>query len=95
MRIDVLTLFPGMFRGPLDESIVKRATDAGIVDIHLHDIRDWAEGRHRVCLSRGRSASLLRRGHNETDAGDAMGHRGEPPTPIRGEEWGGQRGSLY
>ena len=48
MRIDILTLFPGMIRGPLDESIVKRAVEAGIVDIQVHDIRDWAEGKHRV-----------------------------------------------
>jgi tRNA (guanine37-N1)-methyltransferase len=48
MRIDILTLFPGMFRGPLDESIVKRAVDAGVVSIHVHDIREWAEGRHKV-----------------------------------------------
>jgi tRNA (guanine37-N1)-methyltransferase len=37
-----------MFRGPFDESIIKRAIDAGIVEIHVHDIRDWAEGRHSV-----------------------------------------------
>lgn len=49
MRIDILTLFPGMFRGPLDESIIKRAAESRLVDIHLHDIRHWAEGRHRVC----------------------------------------------
>jgi len=49
MRIDILTLFPGMFRGPFDESIVGRATDAGLVSIYTHDIRDWAKGRHKVC----------------------------------------------
>ena len=48
MRIDILTLFPGMFRGPFDESIIKRAIDAGLVSINLHDIRDWAEGKHQV-----------------------------------------------
>lgn len=48
MRIDILTLFPGMFRGPFDESIIKRAAEAGIVEIHVHDIRDWAEGKHSV-----------------------------------------------
>ncbi|MEX0682377.1 MAG: tRNA (guanosine(37)-N1)-methyltransferase TrmD [Dehalococcoidia bacterium] len=48
MRIDILTLFPGMFRGPFDESIVKRAIEAGLVSIHVHDIRDWAEGKHSV-----------------------------------------------
>jgi tRNA (guanine37-N1)-methyltransferase len=49
VRIDILTLFPGMFRGPFDESIIKRAIDAGVVSVHLHDIREWAEGRHKVC----------------------------------------------
>jgi tRNA (guanine37-N1)-methyltransferase len=49
MRIDILTLFPGFFAGPLDESIVRRAREAGVLDIQVHDIRDWAEGRHRVC----------------------------------------------
>lgn len=48
MRIDILTLFPGMFRGPFDESIIKRAVETGIVSIHLHDIRQWARGRHKV-----------------------------------------------
>jgi tRNA (guanine37-N1)-methyltransferase len=48
MRIDILTLFPGMVRGPLEESIVKRAVESGVVEIAVHDIRDWAEGKHRV-----------------------------------------------
>ena len=48
MRIDILTLFPGMFRGPFDESIIKRAVDSGVVSIHIHDIRQWAKGRHKV-----------------------------------------------
>jgi tRNA (guanine37-N1)-methyltransferase len=49
MRIDILTLFPGMFAGPLSESIIKRAQDAGVLRIAVHDIRDWAAGKHRVC----------------------------------------------
>lgn len=48
MRIDVLTLFPRMFEGPFAESIVKRAQEAGLVEIAVHDIRDWAEDRHRT-----------------------------------------------
>lgn len=48
MRIDVLTLFPKMFEGPLDESIVRRAQDAGVIEIHVHDIRDQATDRHRT-----------------------------------------------
>ncbi len=47
MRIDVLTLFPAMFSGPLTESILKRATEAGHLEIHLHDIRAFSKMRHR------------------------------------------------
>lgn len=47
MRIDILTLFPEMFVGPLTESILKRAVEAGHLQIHLHNIRDFAEGKHR------------------------------------------------
>jgi tRNA (guanine37-N1)-methyltransferase len=48
MRVDILTLFPEMFRGPFDASIVARAVQQGIVSIELHNIRDWGEGRHHV-----------------------------------------------
>jgi tRNA (guanine37-N1)-methyltransferase len=48
MRIDILTLFPEMFSGYLDESILKRAQAAGLLAVHLHNIRDYAAGKHRV-----------------------------------------------
>jgi tRNA (guanine37-N1)-methyltransferase len=48
MKIDVLTLFPGMFAGPLDESIVKRARTAGKLDLHIHNLRDYTHDRHRT-----------------------------------------------
>ena len=48
MRIDIVTLFPGMVEPALSESIVGRARARGIVDIRVHNLRDWAEGRHRV-----------------------------------------------
>jgi len=48
MRIDILTIFPGMFRGPFEESIVKRAVESGLVQIFFHDIRDYASDRHRT-----------------------------------------------
>jgi len=46
VRIDILTLFPEMFRGPLTESILKRAQKAGLIDIHIHDIRKFSSGKH-------------------------------------------------
>lgn len=48
MHIDILTIFPGMFSGPFEESIVKRAVEKGLVQIFLHDIRDYASDRHRT-----------------------------------------------
>ena len=48
MRIDILTIFPRMFGGPFDESIVKRAIDSGLVSIHIHDIRRWATDKHKT-----------------------------------------------
>lgn len=48
MKIDVLTLFPAMFVGPLDESIVKRARQAGLLDLTIHDLRDYTHDRHRT-----------------------------------------------
>jgi tRNA (guanine37-N1)-methyltransferase len=48
MKIDVLTLFPAMFAGPLDESIVKRAREAGLLDLTIHNLRDFAHDRHRT-----------------------------------------------
>ncbi|KTB47549.1 tRNA (guanosine(37)-N1)-methyltransferase TrmD [Dehalogenimonas alkenigignens] len=48
MRIDILTLFPEMFQGPFAASILKRAADRGLLDIRLHNIRDWAHDKHRV-----------------------------------------------
>lgn len=48
MRFDVLTLFPEMFAGPLDQSILKRAQDADLIEIALHQLRDWATDKHRT-----------------------------------------------
>jgi len=48
VKIDVLTLFPAMFAGPLDESIIKRARLKGLLDLKIHDLRDWTHDRHRT-----------------------------------------------
>jgi tRNA (guanine37-N1)-methyltransferase len=48
MKIDVLTLFPAMFAGPLDESIIKRARQAGLLELQLWNLRDWAHDRHKT-----------------------------------------------
>lgn len=48
MKIDILTLFPGMFRGPFEESIIKRAQEKGLLEIKIHNLRDWAKDKHKT-----------------------------------------------
>ena len=48
MRFDVFTLFPGMFVSPFAESIVRRAIDAGLLELHTHNIRDYATDKHQI-----------------------------------------------
>ena len=47
MTFDILTLFPGMFDGPLTESILKRAAESGLISVRCHNIRDYALDKHR------------------------------------------------
>ena len=47
VRLDVVTLFPGMFPGPLAQSIPGRALASGLAELRVHDLRDWGLGRHR------------------------------------------------
>ncbi len=47
MRIDILTIFPEMFSGAFDHSIVKRARHKGLVEINLHNLRDFSKSKHR------------------------------------------------
>lgn len=48
MRIDILTLFPGMFKGPFDESIIKRAQKKGFAEINIHDLRNWTNDKRKT-----------------------------------------------
>ena len=48
MRIDIFSIFPEMFEGPFDASIIKRARERNLVAIHTHNIRDWATDKHQM-----------------------------------------------
>lgn len=48
MRIDILTIMPGMFSGPFDEGMIRKARERGLVEINVMNIRDFAPGKHRV-----------------------------------------------
>jgi len=47
MRIDILTVVPELLESPLNHSILQRAKDKGLVEIHVHNIRDWSEDKHK------------------------------------------------
>ena len=47
MRIDLITVLPDLVRSPLEHSILQRAQDKGLVEVHIHDLRDWGLGRYR------------------------------------------------
>src|SRR5258708_9621539 len=48
MKIDILTLFPDICRAPLGESIMKRAQENGIIDLRIHNLRDWTADKHHI-----------------------------------------------
>ena len=48
MRADILTIFPGFFRGPLEHGITRRACEMGLAEIHVHDLREFAHDKHRT-----------------------------------------------
>lgn len=75
MKIDVLTLFPAMFAGPLDESIVKRAREADLLDLRIHDLRDYTHDRHRTVDDRpfGGGPGMLLKPEPIFEAVEALG----------------------
>ena len=48
MRVDILTIFPDFFRGPLDYGIVRRARETGLVEVSIHDLRNFTKDKHRT-----------------------------------------------
>ena len=48
MRVDILTLFPEICRAPLEQSMMKRAQASGALELHIHNLRDWATDKHRM-----------------------------------------------
>ena len=75
MKIDVLTLFPEMFAGPLDVSIVARARRAGLLDLRVHNLRDWTHDRHKTVDDRpfGGGAGMVMKPEPIFEAVEALG----------------------
>jgi tRNA (guanine37-N1)-methyltransferase len=84
MRIDVLTLFPEMFSGYVGQSLLKRAIDAGLVKIDLHDIRDWSRSKHQQVDDRpfGGGPGMVLRPEPVVESVEAVKSAADSPDPI-------------
>ena len=82
MKIDVLTLFPEMFAGPLEVSIVARARKAGLLDLRVHNLRDWTHDRHKTVDDRpfGGGAGMVMKPEPLFEAVEALAAGG--PTQV-------------
>ena len=76
MKIDVLTLFPEMFAGPLDVSIVQRARKTGLLNLRVHNLREWTHDRHKTVDDRpfGGSAGMVLKPEPLFEAVESLGN---------------------
>jgi tRNA (guanine37-N1)-methyltransferase len=85
VRIDLLTIFPGWFDGPLATSLVATARASGQVDVRLHDLRDWTSDRHRSVddAPYGGGAGMVMRADVLIDAAEGVWNDVAPGGPAR------------
>ncbi|HUE74158.1 MAG TPA: tRNA (guanosine(37)-N1)-methyltransferase TrmD [Pirellulaceae bacterium] len=81
MRFDVLTLFPAIFGGYLGQSLLKKAIDAGLVNVQLHDIRAWSNDKHNKVDDRpfGGGPGMILRVEPVVDCVEAVRQMAQPP----------------
>lgn len=84
MRIDVLTLFPAMFQGPMTESMLWKARDRGLLDLRLHDIRDYTTDKHHTAddIPYGGGGGMIMKAAPVVSAVESLLHDAPPGTPV-------------
>ena len=84
MRIDLLTIFPGFFDGPLTTSLIGTAREQGSLDVRIHDLRDWATDRHRSVddAPYGGGAGMVMRADVLVAAAESVWNDVAPGQPI-------------
>lgn len=84
MRIDVLTLFPDMFQGPMTESMLWKARDRRLLDLRLHDIRDYTTDKHRTAddIPYGGGGGMIMKPEPVVTAVEAALADAPPHTPV-------------
>src|SRR5436305_7874797 len=80
MRFDVLTLFPAIFDGYLNQSLLKKGIDAGLIDVQLHDIRRWSKDKHHKADDRpcGGGSGMILQVEPVVDCVEAVHNLTEP-----------------
>ena len=84
MRIDLLTIFPGFFEGPLTTSLVATAREQGTLDVRVHDLRDWSTDRHRSVddAPYGGGAGMVMRADVLVAAAESVWNDVPPGVPV-------------
>src|SRR3954465_3059258 len=84
MRFDVLTLFPEIFSGYLGQSLLKKGIDAGLLAVHLHNIRDWTTDKHQKVDDRpfGGGPGMVLMAQPVLDCVEAVQAKAEPPGKL-------------
>ena len=84
MRVDVLTLFPAMFDGPMTESMLWKARDRGLLDLRLHDIRDFTTDKHRTAddIPYGGGGGMIMKPEPLMSAIESVLQEAAPGTPV-------------
>ncbi len=84
MRVDLLTIFPGYFDGPLTTSLVATAQSDGLLDVRVHDLRDWTTDRHRSVddAPYGGGAGMVMRADVLISAAESVWNDVAPGTPV-------------
>ncbi len=85
MRVDLLTIFPGFFVGPLGTSLVATAQEQGHLDVRVHDLRDWATDRHRSVddAPYGGGAGMVMRADVLVAAAESVWNDSPPGAPVQ------------
>jgi tRNA (guanine37-N1)-methyltransferase len=85
VRVDLLTIFPGFFEGPLATSLVGAARDDGLLDARVHDLRDWSTDRHRSVddAPYGGGAGMVMRADVLVAAAESIWNDLPPGVPVQ------------
>jgi len=84
MRFDILTLFPGIFPGYLSQSLLNKAIDRALVEVHVHDIRQWSTDKHHKVDDRpfGGGPGMVLRVQPIVECVEDVQRQGDPPGKV-------------